>query len=160
MRPFTTRRSAASSPLRLLCLLSSLGLAPLASANDSGFAAENAPEGKGGGEYVHRELYEHLTQSQRDEVWANIHRNIRTLEAEGRLAPPTTLANASLAWPLRANGITDPGYHGISNFVDHNASYSGFLRDFNCGTRTYDTLERLQPLGRSTSTRGRSAGTR
>lgn len=139
MYPSPARGVAASHPLRMLCLVSSLGLAPLAGAAEPTLAPESLPEGQGGGEYVHRELYEHLTESQRQDIWDNIHRNIRALEKRGLLEPANSLANATLAWPLRPNGISDPGYHGISNFVDHNASYSGFLRDYNCGVRTYDT---------------------
>ncbi len=34
--------------------------------------------------------------------------------------------------------LSDPGYHGISNFVDQNANFPNFLLDYNCGARTYD----------------------
>lgn len=39
--------------------------------------------------------------------------------------------------PLR-NQTTDPGFYGISNFVDQDPSYPNQLRDYMCGTRTYD----------------------
>jgi murein DD-endopeptidase MepM/ murein hydrolase activator NlpD len=135
--PILSTHRAASS-LRLLCLLASAGLAPLAGATEPELASPPRPDGDGGGEYVHRELYEHLTERQREEVWNNIHQNIRALEKQGQL-PPASLANVQLAWPLRANGLSDPGYHAISNFVDHNPSYTGFIRDFSCGTRSYDS---------------------
>ncbi|RCH55614.1 hypothetical protein DJ568_06905 [Mucilaginibacter hurinus] len=40
-------------------------------------------------------------------------------------------------WPIKQSaGSTDPGYYGISNYVDENRGTG--LRDFNCGTRTYE----------------------
>ena len=39
--------------------------------------------------------------------------------AQGRLTPPTA-ESVSFGWPLRPkSGLTDPGVHGISNFIDH-----------------------------------------
>lgn len=44
----------------------------------------------------------------------------------------------TFTWPLRAaNGLDDYGYHGVSGFVDHNPA-TGSLRDYTCGTRSYD----------------------
>ncbi len=44
----------------------------------------------------------------------------------------------SLQWPLRpAAGQQDCGYYFVSAFVDLNAA-GGQVRDWNCGTRTYD----------------------
>lgn len=44
----------------------------------------------------------------------------------------------SLQWPLRpAAGQQDCGYYFVSAFVDLNAA-GGQIRDWNCGTRTYD----------------------
>ena len=44
----------------------------------------------------------------------------------------------SLQWPLRpAAGLQDCGYYFISAFVDLNTA-GGQVRDWNCGTRTYD----------------------
>jgi hypothetical protein len=45
-------------------------------------------------------------------------------------------------WPLRlAAGLDDPGYHGISNFTDHDPRYPSFLLDYNCGQRSYDLAD-------------------
>lgn len=84
-----------------------------------------------------------LTPAQRQQVWAEIRASRATLESAGILPsaeqrgpvlPPT------LAWPLApAAGYTDPGYHGVSNFVDHNAAFPNQLTDYTCGTRSYDT---------------------
>ena len=41
--------------------------------------------------------------------------------------------------PFRSKaGFTDYGYHTLQNQVDHNLTPNGNLRDYNCGTRTYD----------------------
>ena len=42
-------------------------------------------------------------------------------------------------WPLRAaRGYSKTGYHVMSYFVDHDAQLPSKLRDYMCGTRTYD----------------------
>lgn len=45
-------------------------------------------------------------------------------------------------WPIdQTENNNDPGFFGISNFVDHNLTTSASgssLLDYNCGTRTYD----------------------
>lgn len=58
-----------------------------------------------------------------------------------RPGPLTTLAPTavSFGWPLRLRPVfDDPGYHGISNFVDHDFDSPNLLLDYQCGTRTYD----------------------
>lgn len=42
-------------------------------------------------------------------------------------------------WPTRAaNGYVHKDLHTITNYVDHNPAFPNQLRDFSCGTRTYD----------------------
>lgn len=116
--------------LALLTTLSVVGAEP-----SSGGRA--SPSGSGGGEFVFHDVV-HLTDSQREEIWAAIRENIRKLGEEGRL-PATTLAHPLLAWPLRASpALTDPGYHGTGNFVDQNLSFPDQILDYSCGNRTYD----------------------
>jgi hypothetical protein len=44
-----------------------------------------------------------------------------------------------LDFPLRGVAeITGPGFHGVSNFVDQDASYPDAVEDYSCGERTYD----------------------
>jgi murein DD-endopeptidase MepM/ murein hydrolase activator NlpD len=45
----------------------------------------------------------------------------------------------ALQWPLRATHDDGSGYHGISNYVDHDPAFPGRIRDYTCGTRSYDT---------------------
>jgi hypothetical protein len=42
------------------------------------------------------------------------------------------------AFPLKTT-TSDPGFYGISNYVDMNSSFPNMLQDYNCGSRTYDT---------------------
>jgi murein DD-endopeptidase MepM/ murein hydrolase activator NlpD len=134
-------RHHASRRFPLLGLLASLGLSVPAGAAgaEPAFSSELRPDGNGGGEYSQREQFPHLTDKQREEIWGELRRNIQKLEREGAL-PSASLAYTKLAWPLRAaNGLTDPGFHGVSNFVDQHASYPGYVLDWNCGARSYDT---------------------
>jgi hypothetical protein len=67
-----------------------------------------------------------------------IERNVARLQADRTLAAPTE-RSVLLQWPLRAaNGLTDPGYHVVTRFVDHALSFPGTVLDYNCGDRTYD----------------------
>ncbi len=79
------------------------------------------------------------SDEERREIEREIDRSVARLLAEGVLAPPTEVA-VPIGWPLRAaNGLSDPGYHQVANFVDHNAAAPGFLLDYSCGARTIDT---------------------
>lgn len=84
-----------------------------------------------------------LTPEQRAAIQAEILENRAQLRARGALASEAEAAGGptvSFGWPLQAAaGYTDPGYHGISGFVDHDAAFPGSLQDYECGTRTYDT---------------------
>ena len=45
-------------------------------------------------------------------------------------------------FPLQAApGLDDPGFHGVSGFVDHDAAYPDQLLDYMGGARTYDTVD-------------------
>lgn len=62
-------------------------------------------------------------------------------EALGPLVPSADgdPAPVSLSWPLRTrDGLTDPGLHGISYFVDLDTAFPDARLDWNCGARTYD----------------------
>ncbi len=79
-----------------------------------------------------------LTDAQRAQIRAEIDRNIEALQAEGKL-PPTAEAAVLFGWPVAAaNGLSAPGIHALWNFVDHNHASPGLVRDYLCGSRTYD----------------------
>jgi alpha-L-fucosidase len=83
-----------------------------------------------------------MTDAQRQAIQDEINANVERLRLSGKLAPTAIAAHPLFSWPLRmAAGVSDPGYHGISNFVDLDLNYPGFLLDYNCGQRTYDTAD-------------------
>lgn len=95
----------------------------------------------GGGE-LRAPVRDELSAEERESIWADLNASLAKLRAEGRLLAAESFrgAHPSLDWPLRAaSGLADPGYWGISNFVDLNSSFPNFLLDYNCGARTYDT---------------------
>jgi len=67
-------------------------------------------------------------------------RNIEALERAGVLIKPKDDGGtADLQWPLKpVAGFDQFDYHGVSNFVDHDPRFPGFVQDYSCGTRTYD----------------------
>jgi murein DD-endopeptidase MepM/ murein hydrolase activator NlpD len=82
-----------------------------------------------------------LTEAQRQAIWADLHASIERLRDEGSLVEPDKTREVLFGWPLRAaNGLTDPGYHGVSGFVDHDPA-TGSVLDYNCGNRSYDLPE-------------------
>ncbi|HEX6942559.1 MAG TPA: peptidoglycan DD-metalloendopeptidase family protein [Gemmatimonadaceae bacterium] len=79
-----------------------------------------------------------LSDDQRSAVIAMLEHNRLQLVREDKLSVAAP-AVVSFAWPLRPKpGFTDPGYYGVGNFVDHNASFPNAVLDYNCGARTYD----------------------
>jgi len=98
------------------------------------------PPAGGGG--LPQPATDELSLAQRGRIDEQLARNVDDLQYAGVLmaVPPMLLPQqASLQWPLRSvASYTDPGYHGISNFVDLNSAYPNQLLDWNCGARTYD----------------------
>ena len=79
-----------------------------------------------------------LSESERQEIQRQLDRNIADLLRTGEIAPPKAAA-VQLGWLLEAAAtLTDYGYYGISNFVDHNPAYPNQLLDYECSSRTYD----------------------
>lgn len=93
----------------------------------------------GGGEYKFQST-QCILPAQREAIVDILKKNVTRLKAEGKLNGVVNREEIVLFdWPLRqANGSNDPGYYGISNFVDHNVNYPNQLQDYNCGTRSYD----------------------
>lgn len=78
-----------------------------------------------------------ITPEEYEVLFAEVARNTAALGLDERTvgARPTRAA-VHFDWPLRQVGADDPGYHAISNFVDH--AGVGEIRDLSCGGRTYD----------------------
>jgi murein DD-endopeptidase MepM/ murein hydrolase activator NlpD len=80
-----------------------------------------------------------LTDADREAIFARLARNKEELGRQGRLPAPDRSAVVGFEWPVRAGGgLTDPGVHGVSGFVDQNPANPGAVLDYNCGNRTYD----------------------
>jgi Peptidase family M23/Secretion system C-terminal sorting domain len=105
-------------------------------------AQERRPEGGGNFEFA---AHDEMSDAQRKDIIRQLQISENTLVEKGILSKQVVNPDAPTAfstlfqWPMRLKaGLTDPSYYGISNFVDHNPAFVGFLRDYNCGTRTYD----------------------
>lgn len=84
-----------------------------------------------------------ITPQQSAEIKTRLRQQQALLRQQGILPgendPSQRIQATSFAWPLRlAAGLTDPGYYGISNYIDQNPAFPNLLQDYNCGTRTYD----------------------
>ena len=95
----------------------------------------------GFGTYTIDRTVECLTPGERADIQARLEASREALSSRGllsrQLAPQATL----FGWPLALLTGNDPGYHGIANYVDENPAYPNFVLDYNCGSRTYDTLQ-------------------
>jgi murein DD-endopeptidase MepM/ murein hydrolase activator NlpD len=101
--------------------------------------APAVPLASGGGEYDPGPL-DQITDTQRQEIQEMLDENRAFLAKNGNLPEPNLAAQAAFGWPLKLkSGLTDPGYHGMSGFLDHNLAYPNQLLDYNCGNRTYDS---------------------
>lgn len=109
--------------------------AQLAPNGVAALSIERTPDG--GGEFLILPQDE-ITDLQRAEIQKSIANNIAKLEVQGELAPASPDLVA-FQWPLRKRaGLPDFSIDGISNYVDQNPAFPNQLRDWNCGTRTYD----------------------
>jgi murein DD-endopeptidase MepM/ murein hydrolase activator NlpD len=111
-----------------------LALAALAMAFAASAAAAPRVVPAGGGA-LPAPAHDALDPAQRAEI------EMRLAIAREVLVPlvPRGAAPVRLGWPLRArDGFADPGYHGISNFVDRDPDGPGKVRDWSCGARSYD----------------------
>jgi murein DD-endopeptidase MepM/ murein hydrolase activator NlpD len=80
-----------------------------------------------------------LSDAEHARIAAAVQRNVQALRAGGRIQPERA-ERVSLSFPLRAStALADPGFHTITNLVDHNAARPGLLTDYYCYGRTYDT---------------------
>jgi hypothetical protein len=100
-----------------------------------------------GGMQAPRKTRPALTDAQREQMWSEIHSNRASLRAVGILPDlkqraMSFVAPPSLDPPLApAAGYTEPGFFGISGFVDHDPAYPDQLEDYDCGWRTYDLAD-------------------
>ncbi|MBK6542856.1 MAG: peptidoglycan DD-metalloendopeptidase family protein [Flavobacteriales bacterium] len=123
-----------SSQRSLTCTLTLAMFTPLVAQ----IHVDEAGPAQGHGHYQHA-LTECITDAERVTIQQHIETSRALLQAQGLLSVATHAPTPLFAWPLRAGaGLSDPGYHGISNYVDHNPN-TGQLQDYTCGARTYDS---------------------
>ncbi len=90
---------------------------------------------------------DYLSMEQRRRIQKEIDSNIEILKSQGKM-PVAKKAPVALIWPIEAShSLTDYGFHGISNFVDHDSGYPDQLLDYGCGYRTYDTNDGYNHTG-------------
>ena len=104
------------------------------------YAAACAQPPAGGRVVAADEFADEISASQYARMQTQADANIAALIRAGALRmPKAQAAGGNLAWPLRARALFDAfGYHGVSNFVDHDARFPGLVQDYTCGKRTYD----------------------
>ena len=124
----------------LLWLCSFFELSNVNAQADSDGDSRNTPEAVGG-EYKLPENTFCLTDEARVGIKVQLQESINQLSAEGRLQEMNSFLPPLFIFPVAGNAAVtnDYGFHGISNFVDQNPAFPNQLRDYNCGTRTYDT---------------------
>lgn len=99
---------------------------------------QRQPSNHGGGEYYFPD--DHISDARRQEIESQLRTSIGKLQSEGALPTAYTPEAVTFGWPVQAAPhLNDFGYHGISNFVDHNPSFPFQRLDYSCGQRTYDT---------------------
>ena len=106
-----------------------------------GSAAEEIVLGNGwrGGPIHQRGPMDHLTDAWRMEVQADLNRRVTEMLKAGRIAPASKAAGVLFQWPVRlVPGAPDLASDVIANYVDQNATYPNQVRDYACGTRSYD----------------------
>ncbi len=113
--------------------------------------AQTLGDPNGGGEFVfNADKNPCLTDTQREEVMADIKNGIQELKQQNRLAynsanrrvPPLFI------WPIKKKD--DLEYNdvwGISNYVDQNPAFPNQILDYNCGARTYDVANGYNHAG-------------
>jgi len=102
--------------------------------------AQQVRQPDGGGFYTFTtDPSDELTPTQRKSIIDKLQKNEAALRKSGVLPDGLRTTVTAFQWPLaQAPGFFDHGYYGVSNYVDHNTSFPNLLRDYNCGTRTYD----------------------
>jgi len=87
-----------------------------------------------GGGITQSDFRDHLTPEQRAVILQKLAVNRRSLRNQGVLLTDSALAEAQAAHPLfdwpTAPATSDPGYFGISNFVDHDSAFPDSLEDY------------------------------
>ena len=102
--------------------------------------AQAPPPSSFGGFYpIEHNAHEEISETQRKAIIKELQASTASLKARGLIkeAKENGTNATKFIHPLRqAAGFNDPGFYGISGYVDHLATTG--IRDYNCGTRTYN----------------------
>ncbi|MES2847808.1 MAG: M23 family metallopeptidase [Bacteroidota bacterium] len=94
------------------------------------------------------QVREEITPVQREAIKRKLQQNENALRLQGKL--PVTLSPMAQAfvWPIKQMlNYNDPGFYGISNYIDENTSFPNQVLDYNCGNRSYDQSSGYNHLG-------------
>ncbi|MFZ1527844.1 MAG: peptidoglycan DD-metalloendopeptidase family protein [Ferruginibacter sp.] len=103
-------------------------------------AAQTGRMPDGGGHYADfMHVTDELSAAQRAAIITMLQKNEGQLKQLGSLPARLSPTAQSFGWPLKQGlNYNDPGFYGISNYIDHNAAFPNQVTDYNCGTRSYD----------------------
>jgi len=118
-------------------LAATIAVAAVASFAASPLRSSYADENGGWG--VIEAPREYIPEAEQEAVWQTIERNVAVLQAQGKLPRAKAATSVKFGWPTRfAQGRPELFDHVISNYIDQDPAVDS-VRDYNCGTRTYDT---------------------
>jgi len=81
-----------------------------------------------------------ITIEEKAEIKVQLQKSINDLQEKGKLNSINTKLIQKFIWPVRKSSDTDFfDVWGVSNYLDHDTTFPDKLRDYNGGTRTYDT---------------------
>ncbi len=90
---------------------------------------------------------DHVTDEQDRAMVQAVQENLAKLQAMGKSLPAGQPKVSGLVWPLGPVPGVGRDWHGISNFVDLNPAFPGQVRDYTCGTRSYDNASGYNHAG-------------
>lgn len=104
------------------------------------FAQPPVKQPNGGGDYrLLMPVKDEISPEQRAAIIHTLQENEAELRNNGLLQTPASPSFIAFRWPIKqALGYNDNGFYGISNYVDENTAFPNQVRDYNCGTRSYD----------------------
>lgn len=81
-----------------------------------------------------------IPKEKQAQIKADLVASYQNLVKQGLVSDVRTFSGiVKFDWPVRlSQQLKDPSMYGISNYVDNDATVPNKLKDYNCGTRTYD----------------------
>ena len=113
------------------------------------YSQQTTNDNSGGGSYTDvMQVKEDISPAQRQSIKNKLQQNESRLREEGKLPLVLSPAAQAFSWPVKqALNYNDPGFYGISNYIDENTAFPNQVRDYNCGNRSYDQSSGYNHLG-------------